>query len=84
MVRAKFTCVEVTKLQAWGTSVREKKFMYRAKFTPVIQGSDENKKFYALTPGGSIELATYEKDHFVPGVEYYVDFVDATFVEPAA
>lgn len=74
-VRAKFVCVEVAKSQAWD---RSKGFQYRAKFTPVIDGSPENKSFYALTPGGSVELATYVEDHFVPGVSYYLDFTLAT------
>ena len=50
------------------------------KMTPVINGSEENKRFYRWTPGGNILLATINKaaaDQFEPGKEYYVDFTPA-------
>jgi hypothetical protein len=82
VTRCKFTCVEVTKLQAWGTKDPDKRFVYRAKFTPVHAGSPENERFYSLTPGGSIELSTYKDDLFVPGEAYYIDFSPAVDPSP--
>lgn len=74
MVRAKFVCTSVEKCLNWE---RSKGFMYRAKFTPVVSGSPENEKFYSLTPSGSVELASYKEDLFVPGQSYYLDFSPA-------
>lgn len=46
--------------------------------SPVTTGSEENKQFYKYTPFGKIELATINLDaavYFVPGKEYYIDFI---------
>jgi len=74
MVRTKFVCSEVTKQQHWDKS---KGFLYRAKFYAVHDGSEENKAFFDATPAGNLELATYKRDLFEPGVEYYLDFTKA-------
>lgn len=45
--------------------------------SPVYSGSEENKAFFAATPGGSIQLYTTNPDAaaaFEQGKEYYVDF----------
>lgn len=66
-VRAKFR-VDSVELTADSATV---------KMTPVVSGSEENKKFYRWTPSGSITLATVNRDaadQFEPGGEYYVDF----------
>ncbi len=50
------------------------------KLFPVSSGSEENKQFYAWTPGGSIELITVNEavvEFFKPGTEVYVDFTKA-------
>lgn len=73
-VRAKYRCTEVTKTMAWNDKTR---FLYRAKFNVVTDGSDENKRFFEYTPSGSIEIGTYKEDHFKVGGEYYVDFSEA-------
>lgn len=49
-------------------------------FSPVVDGSEENKEFFRYTPGGqfslyTINLAAAEK--FEPGKQYYVDFTAA-------
>lgn len=47
---------------------------------PVTTGSDENKEFYANTPGGSIQLQTVNLEaakQFEQGKEYYIDFTPA-------
>jgi hypothetical protein len=56
-----------------------KGYMYNSKFQCVYGDSDENKKFFASTPTGHIELSQGREDLFQPGKEYYVDFtvVDA-------
>lgn len=50
-------------------------FIYRKKkLSPVMSGSEENKKFYAATPSGSIELGQFGEEVFEPGKTYFVDF----------
>ena len=39
-----------------------------------MSGSEENKKFYAATPSGSIELGQFGEEVFEPGKTYFVDF----------
>lgn len=69
MVRAKFKCKSVMKEFAGGNE-----FTYTTKFEPVVGGSPENESFFKWTPHGDITLSTIQKDHFVPGKEYYLDF----------
>jgi hypothetical protein len=40
----------------------------------VSSGSEENKKFFAATPSGIIELSALKEDLFEVGKEYYVTF----------
>jgi hypothetical protein len=50
------------------------------KMSPVYSGSEENKSFFASTPGGSIDLYTVNPEaakQFESGREYYVDFTPA-------
>lgn len=47
---------------------------------PVYSGSEENKSFFASTPGGQIQLNILNPDAaavFEQGKEYYVDFTPA-------
>ena len=70
MVRAKFKCDFVQKFE--DTAI--------VSLLPVTNGSEENKKFYKWTPGGSIGLNVVSHEtanRFVPGKEYYVDFTEA-------
>jgi hypothetical protein len=76
-VRAKFKC-EVVVSRASGAEI---------DLTPVTNGSDENKEFYAYTPSGSIKLSTVNAEaakQFIPGKEYYVDFTPADAPEKVA
>ena len=73
MTRAKFKCNEVSKRIGWGDNA----VMYAAKFTVVYGDNEENKAFFASTPGGNIEMTTIREDHFEVGKEYYVDFTEA-------
>ena len=74
MTRAKFICNAVSKSKHWDGSGR---FVYTAKFSPVMSGSEENKQFYAATPSGTIELAQFNEDVFEPGRNYFIDFSEA-------
>lgn len=73
-IRCKFTCNSVEKTKGWNGGPD---FLFKAHLTPVHDGSDENKEFWAATPEGSIEVATVALDVFEPGKEYYVDFTPA-------
>lgn len=67
-VRAKFLVESVNATRNCGTTIT---------LQPVINGSEENKKFYRLTPGGKIELSTVNPEaaaQFTPGAAFYVDF----------
>lgn len=68
MVRAKFVCNHV---DAASKTVH---------MGPVYSGSEENKQFFAATPGGQITLNVLNEkalDAFKQGTEYYVDFTPA-------
>ena len=70
-VRAKFKVMSVTESEGGLKS---------ARLHPVTSGSPENSEFYKWTPGGSIDLSTMNPaaaDQFVPGREFYVDFIPA-------
>lgn len=50
-------------------------------FSPVYSGSEENKQFFAATPGGSIQLHVVNEKafaQFTEGKEYYIDFTEAS------
>lgn len=67
-VRAKFSVSFVDRLN---------KAVYLA---PVYSGSDENKEFFAATPGGQIALYTVNEAAFAQfenGAEFYIDFTKA-------
>ncbi len=67
--RAKFSCVQI---EPHGGE-------YKIVMTPVYSGSEENRKFFAFTPGGKIELQVVGSDtasQFRTGHDYYVDFTE--------
>ncbi|HEY1035545.1 MAG TPA: hypothetical protein VGE09_11250 [Pseudoxanthomonas sp.] len=75
-VRAKFKVESITRQRGWNGN----KEVHTVKLSPVTGGSDENQKFYAATPGGSIDLAVVSEDvgrQFDIGAEFYVDFTPA-------
>jgi hypothetical protein len=83
-VRAKFTCVEIKKAMG-GTYDERGKYvpgvLHGYRFNPVVGDSEENKKFFASTPSGSIELHSVRDDLFELGKDYYLDFTP--YVPPA-
>jgi len=90
-VRAKFRCLESAKRYTHTTpepSGGIDHFAYKVKLVPVMSKSknggydadNENKDFYAATPGGEIEINMLSERaglSFVPGQAYYVDFTPA-------
>lgn len=50
------------------------------RLSPVVSGSEENKRFFQYTPGGVLILNTINKaafDQFHLGEEYFVDITPA-------
>lgn len=67
MVRCKFSCHTKEVYPDGAGSVK----MY-----PVYSGSEENKKFFAATPGGVIDLQVLNPEalkQLEEGKEYYID-----------
>lgn len=76
MVRAKFKVTSITRQAGWNGN----KEVQTIKLQPVSGGTEENEKFYAATPGGSIELSVVKEEvgrQFDIGQEFYVDFTPA-------
>lgn len=66
-VRAKFRCVKIEGNPDWKT----------IKLEAVIDGSEENKAFFRMTPSGSITIGCVNPEankQFEEGAEYFVDF----------
>jgi hypothetical protein len=75
-VRAKFKVQSITRRNHWQGNGE----VHTVELMPVTGNSDENQKFYAATPGGSIKLDTINQaagEQFKLGGEYYVDFTPA-------
>lgn len=70
IVRCKFLCTGVEKTVDWPDKT---KFLYKARFSVVTGGSEENKAFFKWTPFGACEIGVYTEDCFIPGVEYHFD-----------
>lgn len=69
-VRAKFWC-------HWK---EEKDGLGSVTLFPVTSGSEENERYFHMTPSGNLQLATINKDaldQFEQGKQYYIDITPA-------
>lgn len=74
MVRAKFKVAAIERVKYGEQEVQN------IRMTPVVSGSEENKKFFQYTPSGAITIGTVNPEAaagFELGAEYYVDFTPA-------
>lgn len=74
-VLAKFKCVSVDGPAEWKS----------IKLEAVIDGSEENKAFFRMTPSGQISLGCINPEankQFEVGKEYFVNFIAATEDRP--
>jgi hypothetical protein len=72
-VRAKFKVQRIERSKGWGNIAEVQTIV----LMPVTGDSEENKKFYAATPGGEIKLSTVNAEAakaFDLDGEFYVDF----------
>ena len=76
MIRSKFTCQKIVKFRHWNRE-SDGQFLYEAEFTAVVDGSEENKRYFEATPSGTLKLATLKDDLFEPGKTYYLDITEA-------
>jgi hypothetical protein len=75
-VRAKFVVQSITRQKGWGGHAE----VQTIKLSPVSNGSEEDKKFFAATPSGSVELGVVNPDagnYFELNQAYYLDFTKA-------
>lgn len=75
-VQAKFKVDSIERSLYYGND----KELQNIKMSPVTNGSEENKKFYAYTPCGQISLGTVNADaanYFELGKEYMLTFEKA-------
>jgi len=76
-IRAKFRCIEIKKSMG-GTYDERGRYvpgvLHGYRFSAITGDSDENKRFFASTPSGSIELNSVRDDLFELGKDYYLDF----------
>lgn len=83
MTRAKFRVSSITRSAAyeWVNGQKIQKEVNTVHLHPVGSDSEENKKFFASTPNGRIELAVINPEAaaaFELDGEYYVDFTPAS------
>lgn len=75
-VRAKFVVQSITRQKGWGGFAE----IQSIRLSAVTGGSEEDKKFFAATPSGTVELGTVNPaagNYFELGQAYYLDFTKA-------
>lgn len=75
-IRAKFKIDSISRHAGWNGN----KEHHMVKLSPVTSGSEENKAFYAASPGGSMDLTVVKPEVFAgfsPGDEFYIDITPA-------
>jgi hypothetical protein len=73
MIRAKF---KVTDRTEHPHTSNDGSHSWSVNLMPVTSGSEENKKFYSYTPGGSMSLSGINGScaaQLIPGTEVYID-----------
>lgn len=73
MVRCKFVCASKREYTGWGAHRR----LFEYEFHVVVGGSEDNSKFFAATPAGSLKVSTVTDGSFEVGKEYHVDLSEA-------
>ena len=76
-VRAKFTVQSITRQKGWGGHAE----VQTIRLQPVGGGNEEDKKFFASTPSGQVELGVVTAEagnYFELGASYYLDFTRAS------
>lgn len=79
-VVAKFTVGSITRAKGWYGANDEVQTIHLSPVTGGTGASEENKKFWAATPSGKIEIGIVNKDtgsYFELGEEYLVTFTKA-------
>ena len=79
MVRAKFV-VDSYETRKSNTRDPESEELRTITLVPVVDGSEENKKFFRWTPNGKITMGVLNPEAWKQlelGKSYYVDFTDA-------
>jgi hypothetical protein len=71
MVRCKFSCQSKTETKSGGST------LYSYFFTAVYSDSEENKKFWTMTPSGQLTVSCVRNGSFKVGQEYYLDISEA-------
>lgn len=76
-IRCKMVLNSIARTRGWGPSSPE---LQALAFTAVGDGSEENKKFFAMTPSGKLEVSTVNADAVASlelGKSYYIDIVES-------
>lgn len=75
-IQTKWHCSEMSKYHTttWVDGKPVLGFLYRFKFHVVMGDTEENKKFFASTPSGSLEVSSVRDDDFEVGKDYDVIF----------
>ena len=68
-IRCKFKCTSITE------TLYDTRKVYTPEFQIVTDGSEENKRFLAATPFGTLRVGTFQLPAFEVGKQYYVDII---------